>query len=126
MKIKKLGHCCLVIEVNGKRVMTDPGSYTASQNEERNISAVLVTHEHADHLHIDSLKKILGVNPDAIVITNTSVGKLLDEEGIKSSWANTSNDNIRLLVYGLANVKYFLTKIHLKNPKHLNKLKELV
>jgi L-ascorbate metabolism protein UlaG (beta-lactamase superfamily) len=36
MKIKKIGHCCLVIETNGKRIMTDPGSFTIEeQGKER-------------------------------------------------------------------------------------------
>ncbi len=84
MKIKKLGHCCLVIEENGKRIMTDPGSWTIDKNEkENNIDLVIITHEHGDHIHIESLKKILENNPSAIVITNEGVGKLLDEAGIK-------------------------------------------
>lgn len=83
MKITKLGHCCLVIETSGKRVMTDPGAFSATQNEEKNISAILITHEHQDHLHVQSLKKVLENNPDAIVITNTAVGKILDENKIK-------------------------------------------
>ncbi|MEX2028976.1 MAG: MBL fold metallo-hydrolase [Candidatus Paceibacterota bacterium] len=83
MKIKKLGHCCLVIDINRERIMTDPGGYTTSQNEEKNITAVLITHEHGDHLHIGSLKKVLENNPGAVVITNASVGKILSEEGIK-------------------------------------------
>jgi L-ascorbate metabolism protein UlaG (beta-lactamase superfamily) len=85
MKIKKLGHCCLVVEIDGKRIMTDPSfvDYGGESTNERNISAVLITHEHADHLHIETLKQILGHNPNAIVITNTSVGKLLSEAGIK-------------------------------------------
>ena len=84
MKIKKLGHCCLVIEINGKRIMTDPGSYTITEQEgEKNIDLVVITHEHADHLHVDSLKKVLENNPSAIVITNTGVGKILGEAGIK-------------------------------------------
>lgn len=82
MNIKKLGHCCLVIETRGKRILTDPGSYSTMQDEERNIDIVLITHEHPDHLHVDSLKKILINSPSAIVITNTAVGKLLDAEGI--------------------------------------------
>lgn len=32
MKITKLGHCCLLIEIRGTRFLTDPGSYTTSQN----------------------------------------------------------------------------------------------
>ena len=84
MKIKKLGHCCLIVEVNGKRVMTDPGSYTTEEQEiERNIDLVVITHEHSDHLHVDSLKKILENNPNVIIVTNSGVGKILEGEGIK-------------------------------------------
>lgn len=83
MKIKKLGHCCLVIEIDGKRIMTDPGSYSVLQNEEKNIDIVLFTHEHQDHFHLESLKKILENNKEVKIITNTSVGRLLDVENIK-------------------------------------------
>jgi len=87
MKINKLGHCCLIIETNGKRIMTDPGGDTFVdpnlKNSAKNISVVLITHEHQDHLHIDSLKKVLENNPQAIVITNNAVGKLLTEAGIE-------------------------------------------
>lgn len=84
MKIKKLGHCCLVIEENGKRIMTDPGSWTIEeQSKETNIDLVIITHEHGDHIHIESLKKIIENNTDLKIITNEGVGKLLDEAGIK-------------------------------------------
>ena len=84
MKIKKLGHCCLVIEENGKKIMTDPGKYTISfQNEEKNIDYIFITHEHTDHIHIDSLKNILKNNPNVKIITNVSVGKILEKEKIK-------------------------------------------
>lgn len=84
MKIRKLGHCCLVIEVNGKKVMTDPGFYTVEeQTKELGVDLILITHEHGDHLHIESLKKVLANNPNAVIITNDGVGKLLSEAGIK-------------------------------------------
>lgn len=84
MRIKKIGHCCLVVEVNGKRIMTDPGNYSTGQVEEKNIDLVLITHEHADHLHVESLKKVLENNPGCKVITNSSVNKILDLHGIAS------------------------------------------
>ncbi len=84
MKIKKLGHCCLVIEINDKRIMTDPGTYTIDeQSKEKNIDLILITHEHSDHFHTESLKIIIANNPNAIVVTNNAVGKLLSEIGIK-------------------------------------------
>lgn len=82
MKITKLGHCCLVIEVGGVRILTDPGMFSVAQNEVKNIDVILITHEHADHLHIDSLKEVLKNNPRAQVTTNKGVGKLLEKEGI--------------------------------------------
>ncbi len=83
MKIKKIGHCCLVITIGNKRVLTDPGEYTIEgQEEEKNIDLVVITHEHNDHLHIESLKNVLLNNPAAIVVTNSSVGKILGESGI--------------------------------------------
>jgi L-ascorbate metabolism protein UlaG (beta-lactamase superfamily) len=82
MKIKKLGHCCLVIEQNGKRIMTDPGSFSTLQKTETNIDLILYTHEHQDHYHLETLKEVLKNNPNAKIVTNTAVGKLLTLAGI--------------------------------------------
>ncbi len=82
MKIKKLGHCCLLIQTEKVTILTDPGKYSTLQNEVVGVDIVLITHEHSDHLHVDSLKKILKNNPDAKIITNTSVGKILSLENI--------------------------------------------
>jgi len=84
MKIKKLGHCCFVMEIQGKSVMTDPSNfnYGGDSVKEYGLSAIPITHEHADHLHIETLQEVLKNNPDAIVISNMSVGKLLAEAGI--------------------------------------------
>ncbi len=82
MIIKKLGHCCLLIKINNVTVLTDPGTYSTMQDEIKGIDLILITHEHPDHFHLDSVKKILENNPDAKIITNNSVGKLLDVEKI--------------------------------------------
>jgi len=82
MKVTKIGHCCLLIEVNGKRILTDPGVFSDGQNAIKNIDIILITHEHQDHLHMDSLKTVLEHSPKAAVVTNTAVGKLLEEQKI--------------------------------------------
>jgi L-ascorbate metabolism protein UlaG (beta-lactamase superfamily) len=85
MKITKLGHCCMVIEEGRIRFLFDPGDYSTLQNEVTNIDYVLITHEHGDHFHIPSLKRVLTNNPEVRVITNSAVGALLDKEGISYS-----------------------------------------
>lgn len=82
MKITKFGHCCLLIEENGVRILTDPGTYSTQQSEVKNIDFVLITHEHSDHFHIDSLKALLKNNPQAKVITNKSVGVFFGKNSI--------------------------------------------
>lgn len=64
------------------QILTDPGTFSTQQNEVKDIDIVLITHEHPDHLHVDSLKVVLKNNPNAIVITNAGVGRLLDQERI--------------------------------------------
>lgn len=83
MKIRKIGHCCLVVTTDsGKVVMTDPGDYSTGQAEVVGVDLVLITHEHGDHLHVGSLKVVLANNPGARVVTNSAVGKILAGEGI--------------------------------------------
>jgi L-ascorbate metabolism protein UlaG (beta-lactamase superfamily) len=83
MRIKKIGHCCLVIDTEGgRRVLTDPGDYSTGQTEVTGVDLVVITHEHGDHLHVESLKAVLAGNPAAKVVSNSSVGKILAAEGV--------------------------------------------
>lgn len=66
----------------GARIMTDPGGWTEGTDAIRGLDAILITHEHSDHLHIPSLKNLIVNNPGVRVITNTAVGMLLEKEGI--------------------------------------------
>jgi L-ascorbate metabolism protein UlaG (beta-lactamase superfamily) len=79
MKIKKLGHCCLLVTVDGLNILTDPGNYSTSQNDLKGISVLLLSHEHADHFHTESVIAIVKNNPDIKIITNATVGKRLDD-----------------------------------------------
>jgi L-ascorbate metabolism protein UlaG (beta-lactamase superfamily) len=106
MNITKLGHCCLLIEVNDLVIMTDPGNFSELQNDVKGVDLILITHEHADHLHIESLKKVLANNPAAKVITNSAVGKILDKENISYSIVEdgqgTLFQNIKIEGFGTA------------------------
>lgn len=82
MKITKLGHCCLLIEEQGIHILTDPGAWTTAQNEIQDINLILITHEHPDHLHMESLQTVLANNPKAQIITNSGVGKILMQKQI--------------------------------------------
>ena len=83
MRITKLGHSCLSIEDGEGKLLTDPGMYSTAQNNVTGVSVVLISHEHPDHFHIESLKKVLEHNPKAEIFTNKAVGRLLAKEDIR-------------------------------------------
>jgi L-ascorbate metabolism protein UlaG (beta-lactamase superfamily) len=85
MKITKFGHCCLLVEEGNLKVLTDPGIFSNPPEELNDLDLVLITHEHPDHLHIDSLKVILAHNPNVKVITTAFVEDLLKKENIAST-----------------------------------------
>ena len=84
MNITKIGHCALVLEHNGTRLLTDPGSFTTEAQEKvTGLDAIVITHEHQDHFHIDSVSKLLQSNPGVQIFSNASVAKILKEKGIE-------------------------------------------
>jgi L-ascorbate metabolism protein UlaG (beta-lactamase superfamily) len=104
MKITKIGHCCLVIEEAGLTILTDPGAWTDAQNQLTGIDAVLITHEHPDHFHVESLQAVLKNNPDVVVITNHAVGSLMAKANLSFQLLEHGQqkeiDGVRLEGYG--------------------------
>jgi L-ascorbate metabolism protein UlaG (beta-lactamase superfamily) len=83
MHITKLGHCCLVLEENDVKILTDPGSFTTEPVKAvTGVNIILITHEHSDHYHIESIEAVLKNNPGAVVVSNGAVAKLLAEKNI--------------------------------------------
>lgn len=128
MKVTKIGHCCLLIEHEGKRILTDPGAFTRGQEDVADIDIVLITHEHADHLHVDSLKTVMGNNPDAIIVTNESVGNILEDNGISftaiTDGEKETVNNILLEAFGTKHAEIYRDYGQVENTGYLiaNKL----
>jgi L-ascorbate metabolism protein UlaG (beta-lactamase superfamily) len=55
MRITKFTHACVRIEYDGQVLVVDPGSWTELEAVD-GATAVLVTHEHTDHLSLEHLR----------------------------------------------------------------------
>jgi L-ascorbate metabolism protein UlaG (beta-lactamase superfamily) len=71
------------LEHSGKKILTDPGSFTTEPVKAvAGINIILITHEHTDHYHIESIAAVLKNNPGAVVVSNGAVAKLLAGKNI--------------------------------------------
>jgi L-ascorbate metabolism protein UlaG (beta-lactamase superfamily) len=64
MKLTKLEHAALILELDGQKLFIDPGSLTSALTETNNAVAVVLTHEHADHWTSAQLDRIREQNPE--------------------------------------------------------------
>lgn len=79
MLITKLGHSCLHVVDGDADILLDPGTFSTGFEQLTGLTAVLITHEHADHLDLDALPAVLAANPQAAVYADAgSAGKLRD------------------------------------------------
>ena len=76
MRLTKLGHACVRIETNGVRIVIDPGAFSAPDALE-GADAVLVTHEHLDHVVPDKLIAAATAAPDLRVWTTPATAAQL-------------------------------------------------
>ena len=82
MRITHLGHACLLVETADRRILVDPGSWSTAAFEQRDLDAVLVTHQHPDHLDVARLPDLLRANPAARVVTDPDTAEQLRGKGI--------------------------------------------
>ena len=81
MRLRKLGHSCIRLEEAGKTLVIDPGSFSAPDALE-GADAVLITHEHVDHVVVDAIRTAAKRTPDLHIWTNSSVADMLAGDGL--------------------------------------------
>ena len=67
MHITHLGHACVLIEMADTRLIIDPGTFAGDLAGVRDLDAVLVTHQHPDHLDPDRFPGLVAHNRHARV-----------------------------------------------------------
>lgn len=71
MKITRLGHACLLVESTSARVLVDPGVFTRAEAFELgDLDAVVVTHQHPDHLHPERASELAERHAGAVLLAD--------------------------------------------------------
>jgi glyoxylase-like metal-dependent hydrolase (beta-lactamase superfamily II) len=73
MRFTKLGHSCVRLEKDGAVLVIDPGVWTDAAAALAGAAAVMVTHEHPDHLDADAVRAALRASPELTLWANPQV-----------------------------------------------------
>ncbi len=77
MQTTHFGHSCVLLDTGAARLLIDPGTFAAGFESVSALDAVLVTHQHPDHLDMDRLGPLLQRNPGArLVVDHGTAGQL--------------------------------------------------
>jgi L-ascorbate metabolism protein UlaG (beta-lactamase superfamily) len=82
MRITHLGHAAVLAETDGARILIDPGNFSDGWHSLTDLDAVLVTHQHPDHLDAQNLIALLAANPTAMVLVEPSILDLVGSGGL--------------------------------------------
>ena len=65
MELTHFGHSCLLAEIGVARLLFDPGTFSHGFEGITGLSAILITHQHADHADPQRLPALVEANPGA-------------------------------------------------------------
>ena len=86
MQVTHFGHSCVLLDTGAARLLIDPGSFSTGFEGLTGLDAVLVTHQHPDHLDPERLPALLRANPDArLIVDSGTAGQLggVDHETVE-------------------------------------------
>jgi L-ascorbate metabolism protein UlaG (beta-lactamase superfamily) len=82
MRITHLGHSCLFVEMADRRILIDPGSFSSGFEDLTDLDAILITHQHGDHLDVKRLPALVRANPGVALHADPMSAALLVEAGL--------------------------------------------
>lgn len=84
MRITHLGHACLLVEIADRRILIDPGAFAGDFLGVRDLDAILITHQHPDHLDRVRLPELVRANGEVPIWCDPQSVAVLKELGIEA------------------------------------------
>jgi L-ascorbate metabolism protein UlaG (beta-lactamase superfamily) len=79
VEITRFGHAAVLVDVAGTRILVDPGIFSPDETFAlEGLDAIVVTHQHADHIDPARGGQLLAGNPNATLIADPETSATLD------------------------------------------------
>ncbi|WP_068272906.1 MBL fold metallo-hydrolase [Aldersonia kunmingensis] len=96
MRLAHFKHSCLLAELNGTRILFDPGVFSHGFEGLTGLDAIFITHQHPDHVDNARLPALIEGNPDAALYADPQTAAQLGDP-----WTAVHAGNI----FGVGNVQ---------------------
>jgi L-ascorbate metabolism protein UlaG (beta-lactamase superfamily) len=92
MELVHYGHSCVLLDNGSTRLLIDPGNYSPGFEGVGRLDAVLVTHQHPDHLDPDRLPALLAANQQAQLFADPGSAETLGTLGLTCTILNPADE----------------------------------
>lgn len=73
MQITHLGHAAVLIETDAAKILIDPGNFSTGWHGVTDLDAILITHQHPDHVDPENVPALVAANPSAKILVEPSI-----------------------------------------------------
>jgi L-ascorbate metabolism protein UlaG (beta-lactamase superfamily) len=77
MQLTHFGHSCLLAQFDHTSILFDPGTFAHGFEGLTGLSAIIITHQHPDHVDVARLPELLEGNPDAPLYADAQTAEQL-------------------------------------------------
>jgi L-ascorbate metabolism protein UlaG (beta-lactamase superfamily) len=86
VQITRYGHAAVLLDTAGTRILVDPGGFSPDETFAlEGLDAIVVTHQHADHLDRDRVPGLLERNPGAVLLADPETAALLGGDWVSNA-----------------------------------------
>jgi L-ascorbate metabolism protein UlaG (beta-lactamase superfamily) len=78
MQLTHFGHSCVLADFGHTTVLFDPGNFSHGFEGITGLSAIVITHQHPDHVDQERLPALLDANPGAALYADPQTTEQLD------------------------------------------------
>lgn len=79
MHVAHFGHSCVLVELNGKKILFDPGTFSHGFEGLTGLDAIAITHQHPDHIDTNRIGALIEANPGARLLSDPQTAELREE-----------------------------------------------